>query len=83
MSVLSRDRNYGCRVNDEYTYRGMRVLVMEKDILRISLLLDKGTTIYELLYKPLDLDFMFLNNQGIRNPARLPTSAHSWGFLTD
>ncbi len=83
MSVLSRDRNYGCRVNDEYIYRDMRVLVMENDLLRVGLLLDKGTTIYELLYKPLDVDFMFLNNQGVRSPDRLPTSAHSWGFLTD
>jgi hypothetical protein len=83
MSVLTRDRNYGCRINDDYTYRGMRVMVMENDLLRISLLLDKGTTIYEYLYKPLDIDFMFLNNQGVRNPNRLPTNAHSLGFLTD
>ncbi|OQY92230.1 MAG: hypothetical protein B6D39_04935 [Anaerolineae bacterium UTCFX2] len=83
MSVLARDRNYGCRINDDYTYRGMRVMVMENDLLRISLLLDKGTTIYEYLYKPLDIDFMFLNNQGVRNPDRLPTNVHSLGFLTD
>ena len=83
MSVLERDRNYGCRINDDYTYRGMRVMVMENDLLRISLLLDKGTTIYEYLYKPLDIDFMFLNNQGVHNPNRLPTNAHSLGFLTD
>jgi hypothetical protein len=83
MSVLTRDRNYGCRINDDYTYRGMRVMVMENDLLRISVLLDKGTTIYEYLYKPLDLDFMFLNYQGVRSPNQLPTSAHSLGFLTD
>jgi hypothetical protein len=83
MSVLSRDRNYGCRINDEYTFRGMRVMVMENDLLRISILLDKGTTIFEFLYKPLDVDFMFLNNQSIRNPNRLPTSAHSSGFFLD
>lgn len=83
MSVLARDRNYGCRINDEFTFRGMRVMVMENDLLRISILLDKGTTIFEYLYKPLDVDFMFLNNQGVRPADRLPTSAHSWGFLTD
>jgi hypothetical protein len=83
MSVLSRDRNYGCRLNDEYTYRGMRVMVVENELLRISILLDKGTTIFEYLYKPLDVDFMFLNNQGVRNPNQLPTNAHSFGFLTD
>ena len=83
MSVLSRDRNYGCRINDEYTYRGMRVMVIENDLLRISILLDKGTTIFEYLYKPLDVDFMFLNNQGVRNPNQLPTNAHSSGFFLD
>jgi hypothetical protein len=83
MSVLSRDRNYGCRINDEYIFRGMRVMVMENDLLRISILLDKGTTIFEYLYKPLDVDFMFLNNQGVRNPTQLPTNAHSSGFFLD
>ena len=83
MSVLSRDRNYGCRINDEYTYRGIPVVVLENQLLRISVLAGKGTTIYEFLYKPLDVDFMFLNNQGVRSPDRVPTNAHSWGFLTD
>jgi hypothetical protein len=83
MSVLSRDRNYGCRINDEYSYRGMRVMIMENDLLRISLLLDKGTTIFEYLYKPLDVDFMFLNNQGVRHPNQWPTNVHSLGFFTD
>jgi hypothetical protein len=83
MSVLSRDRNYACRINDEYAFRGMRVMVLENELLRISLLLDKGTTIYEYLYKPRDVDFMFLNNQGVRKPDHLPTNAHSLGFLTD
>jgi len=83
MSVLSRDRNHACRINDEYTYRGMRVMVMENEMLRISLLLDKGTNIYEYLYKPRDVDFMFLNSGGVRNPNHLPTNPHSLGFLTD
>jgi len=83
MSVLARDRNYGCRINDQYTYRGMRVLVVENELLRISILVDKGTNIFEYLYKPLDVDFMFLNNQGIRDPRQLPTNAHSLGFLID
>ncbi|MFQ6097377.1 MAG: DUF4432 family protein [Armatimonadota bacterium] len=65
----THERNWGCRVSDEYTYRGLRVLVMENDLLRISLLLDKGTDIFEFLYKPRDVDFMFRHPNGVRNSA--------------
>jgi len=60
------DRNFGCRVSDEWTYRGLRVLVMENDLLRIGILLDKGSDIFQFLYKPRDLDFMCLNPAGVR-----------------
>lgn len=65
MNVYRNQRNYGCRIHDQYTYFGMRTLVMENDYIRISLLLDKGTEIYELLYKPLDLDYMWLSEKGV------------------
>lgn len=84
MSVLTRDRNYGCRINDEYTFHGLSVVVMENELLRISILADKGTDIYEFLYKPLDVDFMFVSPMGLRDPNRgLSTNAHSSGFLHD
>jgi hypothetical protein len=84
MSVLTADRNYGCRINDDYAFRGLRVIVLENELLRISILADKGTDIYEFLYKPLDVDFMFVTAQGLRNPNRgLPSSAHSTGFIHD
>lgn len=57
MSSLTRDRNFGCRINDEMTFRGLRLIIMENDLLRIGILLDKGTSIYEFLYKPQDVDF--------------------------
>jgi|HigsolmetaAR203D_1030402.scaffolds.fasta_scaffold09967_2 galactose mutarotase-like enzyme len=63
-------RNYGCRVHDQYRYFGMRTLVLENDKLRISILLDKGSDIYEFLYKPRDLDIMWLTANGVQNPNR-------------
>jgi len=76
MQHYRTQRNYGCRIHDQYTYFGMRTLVMENDLVRISMLLDKGTEIYELLYKPKDLDFMWLSENGVQNPNRyLSTSA--------
>ncbi len=64
MSVLSRDRNSACRTHAQDTYRGMRCLVLENELARISFFVDKGTKIFECLNKPMDVDFLYLNNQG-------------------
>ncbi len=78
------ERNYGCRISDEYTYKGMRVVVMENEKLRISILADKGTDILEFLYKPYDIDFMWRSPLGVRNPSlNVPTSARSDGSFLD
>jgi hypothetical protein len=78
------DRNWGCRIMDEHTIRGLRTLVMENELLRISILLDKGTDIYEFLYKPHDVDFMWRGPQQLRNPATfVPTGPRENGFFQD
>ena len=64
----SHDRNWGCRISDEHIFRGLRTLVMENELLRVSVLLDKGTDIYEFLYKPLDVDFMWRGPTPLRDP---------------
>ncbi|WP_425313169.1 DUF4432 family protein [Paenibacillus mangrovi] len=68
-------RNYGCRIHDQYTYFGLRTVVLENELVRITLLVDKGTEIIEFLYKSKDLDFMWLTENGVSNPRDyLPTS---------
>jgi len=52
-------RNFGCRVSDAYSFMKSRLLVMENDKLRISILLDKGSDIIEFLHKPTDTDFIW------------------------
>jgi len=42
--------------------------VLENELLRISVLVDKGTDIFEFLYKPTDTDFMWRSPFGIRDP---------------
>lgn len=75
MSRHRSQRNYGCRIHDQYTYRGMRTVVLENELVRISIFADKGTEIFEYLYKPQDLDFMWLTANGVQNPNDyLPTS---------
>ncbi|MFV0504183.1 MAG: aldose 1-epimerase [Lachnospirales bacterium] len=53
------NRNHGCRITTDIVIKGNKALVMENQLLRLTLLLDRGTDIIELLYKPKDLDLMW------------------------
>jgi len=78
------DRNWGCRISDEYKFRDMRMLIIENELLRISVILDKGTDIYEFLYKPQDIDFMWRAPNPLRNPsAFVPAGSREDGFFQD
>jgi hypothetical protein len=62
----------------------MRTITLENELLRILVLADKGTDIYEFLYKPLDLDFMWRSPIPLRNPALFsPTVANANGAFHD
>lgn len=62
-----RQRNWGARIL-EYTYQGMRVVFLENEQLRIGILVDKGTDLFEFAYKPQDQDYVWLSPQGVQNP---------------
>jgi len=77
-------RNYGCRLNTNLFYKSLRIAVLENELLRISVLIDKGTDIFEFLYKPKDMDFMWLSPCGINNPSKfVPTTALKNGNYMD
>ncbi|MFD0618615.1 DUF4432 family protein [Paenibacillus sp. GCM10027629] len=77
-------RNYGCRINDLYTYKGLDTVVLENDLVRISVLAGKGTDIYEYVYKPTGLDYMWLSSGGVQNPSEyLPTSPDPISTMID
>jgi galactose mutarotase-like enzyme len=50
------------------SFKGMRTLVLENSELKASVLLDKGSDIFELIYKPLEVDLMWHSPIGYRNP---------------
>jgi hypothetical protein len=78
------DRNFGCRLSIEATLRGLRTVVLENQKLRITVLVDKGTDIYEFLYKPLDIDFMWLSPMMLHNPKNyVPPIGSSLGSFYD
>lgn len=61
----SNPRNFGCRVSDQYSLKGWKLLILENELLRVSVLIDKGSDIFEFLYKPLDVDFMWHSPMGL------------------
>lgn len=81
--IYSHERNWGCRLS-EYILRGLRAVVLENELLRVTVLADKGTDIYEFLYKPKDVDFMWRSPFPLRNPALfVPTAPNAVGAFHD
>jgi len=76
------NRNYGCRVQ-EILWNGFKTLIIENEKLRVAVLVDKGTDIIELLYKPQDIDFMWRSPIEVDafNPNRLTKAIDSGNFL--
>ncbi len=64
-SPAAHARNYGCRFT-EFTYLGYAALSLENETLRITLLPGKGSDVIQFLYKPQDLDFMYVSQPGLR-----------------
>ncbi|MEM7129599.1 MAG: DUF4432 family protein [Chloroflexota bacterium] len=74
---LGRERNHGCRISEDWRFKGMRTLILENDQIRIVIVVDKGTDIVEFRYKPLDLDPLLFLPGGIRNPKQDSPSAYT------
>ncbi|MEJ7762972.1 MAG: aldose 1-epimerase [Thermomicrobiales bacterium] len=60
-------RNWGARIH-ETTVMGMAAVVLENRWLRVTVLVGKGSDIVELLYKPADVDLVWLTAGGVRDP---------------
>lgn len=58
----------GCRISDDWAYKGLRTVILENDLLRVVVLVDRGSDIIEFRYKPYDVDFLLRRPRGIRAP---------------
>ncbi len=77
-------RHFGCRITDDLLYKGMRVLFLENELVRIGVLLDKGADIFQWLHKPSDTDFLWRSPNGLLRPDRsTPTRASASGAFLD
>lgn len=77
------NRNYGCRIT-EFVLEGYRCVALENEKLRVTIIADKGTDIFEFLYKPRDVDFMWRSRVGLRERSHfLPSSPRAAGLHAD
>ena len=56
--LYTHTRNYGCRLR-RFTWNGVDMLTLENAKLKVAVALGKGADIVELVYKPMDVDFMW------------------------
>src|SRR4030042_3978128 len=62
----TEERNYGCRYLEISIY-GYKSLILENEVLRITMIIDRGCEIVEFNYKKLDLDFAWRTPRGLRS----------------
>ena len=53
-----KERNCGCRYQEIYIH-GFKSIILENEVLRVTLILDKGCEIVEFNYKKMDMDFVW------------------------
>jgi hypothetical protein len=70
-------RHFGCRIIDDLEYKGMRTVILENELIRVGVLLDKGADIFQFLYKPTDTDFLWRSPNGLLNPQHISPSIQS------
>jgi len=76
MIFYTHERSFGCRVR-EYVYRGVRTVQIENELLRAGILAGKGADVFELVFKPRDVDFLWHSPWGVRDPATYVATAHT------
>ena len=76
-------RNYGCRIR-EFVLKDYRAVSLENELIKVTILIDKGTDIYEFVYKPKDLDFLWKSRVGLRSMINYqPMKPGSGGMFLD
>ena len=80
----SNERLYGCRISDSWEFKGLKTVILENEILKVTVLADNGADIYEIIHKKLDIDFMWRTPWGVRNPSTyIPSSGWGEGIWHD
>lgn len=64
-------RNHGCRAHTGVSLHGIAAVILENELVRLTILAGKGADVYEFLHKPSDTDFMWRNPLGLPRADRL------------
>lgn len=75
-------RNYGCRIRN-YQMKGIEMLSLENDVIKVVLSLGKGADIVELVHKATDVDFMWHSSNEQKNINHIPTLNSTSGNFFD
>ncbi|MBN1343958.1 MAG: DUF4432 family protein [Phycisphaerae bacterium] len=69
-------RTHGPRIHTGYVIDGYEHILLENELLRVSVNVGRGSLIDELVYKPADIDLMF-HHPGRLHPSRFVPSSYS------
>jgi hypothetical protein len=75
-------RNWGARIR-EITMAGLPAVVLENELIRVTVLPGRGCDITEFCYKPRDMDFTWLPPWALPNPADSAGTADGAGSFFD
>ena len=75
------ERTDGCRVSDAWTYRGLKTVVLENELVRVIVLADKGADVCSFVHKQSDTDFMWRTPWGVRDPSKFVPTTGAPGSL--
>jgi hypothetical protein len=79
-----QERTSGCRISDSWAYRGLKTVVLENELVRVTVLADKGADIQSFVHKPTDTEFMWRTPWGVRNPSLMtPPTGHPGSVWLD
>lgn len=70
-------RNHKCRIHKDYVIKGYKALILENELIRMTILVDKGSDIIEFLYKPKDIDFMWKAPNGLISADNVISPGHT------
>ena len=62
---FARNRNSGCRITVDIYFGDIPAVVLENEFIRMTVLAGRGADVVEFLYKPLDVDLVWLTSNGI------------------
>lgn len=78
MNERTFSRHTDCRISDAFTYQGVRMVILENELVLVVVLPEKGAEIAAFRYKQADLDPLLHLPGGLRPPSPYPATMSSF-----